>query len=71
MITIYKTNEARVKKGRYFTSEEKGIEFRGLSGDNKPTNIDGEEIPNGSTFIEMNTGKLYMYDLDNETWREI
>lgn len=71
MITIYKTNEARVKKGKYFTTEEKGIEIRGLSTDDKPTTINDEDVPNGSTFIEMNTGKLYMYDLTNTTWREL
>lgn len=41
--------------------------YFGLSTDTpKPT----EGVANGSAFIEMDTGKLYFYDLDNETWRE-
>lgn len=40
--------------------------YYGLSTDTKPT--DG--VGNGSAFIEMDTGKLYFYDLANTTWRE-
>lgn len=41
--------------------------YFGLSTDTqKPT----EGVANGSAFIEMDTGKLYFYDLDNATWRE-
>lgn len=42
-------------------------ELRGLSTDEKPTT----GIDNGSTFIEIDTGKIYMYDLENEQWMEI
>lgn len=38
----------------------------GLSTDAKPTNA-----ANGSTFIEMDTGKAYMYDQANAQWREL
>lgn len=38
----------------------------GLSTDEKPTT----NIANGSTFIEMDAGKLYFYDAANGTWRE-
>lgn len=38
----------------------------GLSTDSKPT--DG--IANGSMFVEMDTGKIYLFDADGETWRE-
>lgn len=38
----------------------------GLSTDSKPT--DG--IANGSMFVEMDTGKIYLYDADGATWRE-
>lgn len=41
-------------------------DVRGLSTDTKPT--DG--IANGSTYFEMDTGKMYMFDQDNETWHE-
>ena len=42
-------------------------DVRCLSTDTKPT--DG--IHNGSTLLEMDTGKMYMFDKDNEQWREI
>ena len=37
-----------------------------LSTDEKPT----EGMANGSRLIEMDTSKLYLFDADNETWRE-
>lgn len=47
------------------------VELRGLSTDTKPTELDGQKIENGSTFVEIDTGKIYMYDLENEDWKEI
>ena len=66
MITLYKTADQREVKGKYFKSNEPGVELRGLSTDNKPT-----DVPNGSIFIEMNTGKILIFDEDNLTWREL
>lgn len=43
------------------------LEVRGLSTDEKPV----ENINNGSVFIEIDTGKIYFYDLDNEEWKEV
>lgn len=40
--------------------------FYGLSTDQKPT-----DVKNGSIFIEINTGKSYMYSASNNTWYEI
>ena len=37
----------------------------GLSTDSKPTNAG-----NGWLFLEMDTCKKYLFDADNETWRE-
>ena len=72
MITIYKTETAKVTKGKYFTTEDKGLEFRGLSTDDpKPTEVNGKPVDNGATFIEMDTGKIYLYDQENEQWKEI
>ena len=68
MVSLYKTSESRVIKGKYFTSEDKGVEFRGLSDDEKPTDIDGKDIPNGSVFIEMDTLKIYFWDSNSEEW---
>ena len=36
-----------------------------LSTDTKPTNWDG-----GSILLEIDTSKVYMYDAQNEQWRE-
>lgn len=44
----------------------KVYDLRGLSSDNKPTNV-----PNGSTFVEMNTSKGYIFDEANSTWHEL
>lgn len=37
-----------------------------LSTDAKPTDWE-----NGSTLLEMDTGKVYIYDAQNTMWREI
>jgi len=48
------------------------VELRGLSTDTpKPTELNSQKIENGSTFIEIDTGKIYMYDYENEEWKEI
>ena len=38
-------------------------EYYGLSTDQKP-----ESPPNASTFYEIDTGELYMYDAAGEKW---
>lgn len=40
-------------------------ELRGLSTDLKPTT---DKIPNGSSFREMDTGSVYMYDGEFRKW---
>ncbi len=55
-----------------------GKDFCGLSTDTKPTSqadmrtlgIGYPVLRNGSTFIEIDTGKLYFFDAANATWRE-
>lgn len=42
-------------------------DVRCLSTDTKPT----EGVKNGSTLIEMDTGKGYLFDADGGTWRQI
>ena len=45
------------------------LSFKGLSTDTKPNSTyDGKAIPNGSTFYEMDTGNIYMYDKESSTW---
>ena len=47
-------------------------EYAGLSTDTKPTRMeDGKKIPNGSAFIEMDTGDVYLYDKENDQWRKL
>ena len=67
MISIYQNSNVITNK----EGEFKGLEFRGLSTDTKPTQIDGKDIPNGTLFIEIDTGKVFLYDLENEEWKEI
>lgn len=67
MITI--TDGQKIKtndEGRTMVAE-----LRGLSTDTKPTKVGDITIDNGSVFIEINTGKLFFYDLENETWNEV
>lgn len=45
------------------TINEKTYEFRGLSTDEKPV----ENAGNGSVFIELDTGKVFMFDEQNKT----
>jgi len=70
MITISKNENTKIKgNDRYIL-----VELRGLSTDEKPTVYDEEidsYIDNGSTFIEIDTGKIYFYDLENNQWKEI
>lgn len=48
------------------------LELRGLSTDTKPTDeVNNTKIDNGSIFIEIDTGKVYMFDLENTEWKEI
>ncbi len=43
-------------------------ELWGLSTDPKPT---GNQVLNGSTFFEMDTGDVYVFDKENDTWRKL
>lgn len=67
MITIYKNKNL---KSTQF-GEQSAYELRGLSTDDKPSTINGKNISNGTLFIEIDTGKVFLYDLENEEWKEI
>ena len=67
MITIYKDENNRLKYDDTYTQ----LELRGLSDDNKPTQIDGRLLANGSSFVEIDTGDMYLYDLSNNAWNKI
>lgn len=63
MITVYRNNGlAMTEEGNLVDKE-----YRGLSTDSKPT----ENITNGSVFIEIDTGKLYMFDAEGTQWKEL
>ena len=47
------------------------VELRGLAADEKPLTLVNGDIENGSQFIEIDTGDLFLYDIDSKTWREI
>lgn len=48
------------------------LEIAGLSTDEKPLkNIEGMPIINGSTFLEMDTKKIFIYSQSDETWYEM
>lgn len=55
-------NGAQLINTRY----RRPVTLFGLSTDVKPS----DNIANGSTFIEMDTGTLYFYDAENQEWLE-
>ena len=67
MITIYDNKKVKKQNGAIKFL----VELRGLSTDDKPTTIENGIVENGSTFIEIDKGDVYMYDLDSETWEKI
>lgn len=67
MISLYKVENTKLKPDDDYISAE----LRGLSTDTKPTEISGKKIDNGSVFIEIDTGAIFMYDLQSKTWKEI
>lgn len=54
-------------KATYCGNDKVLIEAACLSTDSKPTT----GIANGSTCIEMNTGKIYMFNETGSAWVEI
>ena len=67
MVTINKIENTKIKTdGDYIFCE-----LSAKSSDTKPTEIDDKKIDNGSTLIEVNTGKLYLYDLESQEWNEV
>ena len=49
--------------------ENNACEYRGKSTDNKDVLL-STGIPKGSTFYEMDTTKLFMYDAEEKQWIE-
>lgn len=66
MITIVNGQKIRTNdEGRTMVAE-----LRGLSTDTKPTTVGDITIDNGSVFIEIDTGKIFFYDIESKTWKE-
>lgn len=66
MITIVNGQKIRTNDdGRTMVAE-----LRGLSTDTKPTTVGDITIDNGSVFIEIDTGKIFFYDIESKTWKE-
>ena len=63
MVTIFKSYKTEGNKVTY--------ELRGLADDSKPTKVEENIVDNGSVFIEIDTGDVYLYDLESETWNEV
>lgn len=67
MVSIIKTDILKIDEDkRVFTGE-----LVGLSTDTKPTTYGGNDIGNGSRFIEIDTGDFYMFDEESKTWKKI
>lgn len=67
MTTIYSIQFRKNKNNKEYIIAE----LRGLSTDTKPTKYGERYIDNGSVFIEIDTGKIFFYDLASETWKEV
>lgn len=60
-----------MNKDQEYGNGNKVLEYRGLSTDLKPTTYGGKAIDNGTMFIEIDTGKIYMFDAVSSEWKEI
>ena len=67
MVSIIKTDTIKNDENKKILTGE----LRGLSTDTKPTSIDGNEIGNGSVFVEIDTQKIFFYDYESKTWKEV
>ena len=67
MITVYRKNGlAMTEEGTLVE-----VEIRCNSLDTKPTTINESAIVNGTSLIEIDTGKLYLFDADSSQWKEV
>ena len=70
MVTIYNIKKSEMinhPNGEVFYL----LELRGLSTDEKPVEIENGTIENGSVFIEIDTGDVYIFDSVNKEWNEV
>ena len=69
MITILRTDNIKIDGKKLGQLDI--MELRGLSTDDKPLTIRNKDMSNGSIFIEIDTGKIYMFDAISKQWKEI
>ena len=50
------------------TNDDYKYSFEGLSTDVKPLIADYPDMKNGSTFLEMDSTKLWFYDQEHDAW---
>lgn len=56
--------------GAAFQKELRFNEYYGLSTDEKPVNDNNINIPNGSTLYCMDNQVTFMFDAENNEWRQ-
>ena len=54
--------------GKPKTEQYNQYDFMGLSTDVKPTVEDYPDLRNGSSFLEMDTRKIFFFDAENHKW---
>ena len=64
MLTIYEIKRNDYIDGKPYLL----VELRGLSTDEKPKILENSIIENGSEFVEIDTGKKYLFDETIEKW---
>lgn len=63
MVTIYNVKKSEIREGLFL------VELRGLSTDEKPLVLEeGGKVENGSVFIEIDTGDVYLFDEEGQSW---
>lgn len=67
MISLYKIENTKIKPDADYIS----VELRGLSTDERPTEFVGKKIDNGSVWVNIDTGDVEIYDLENEEWHTV
>lgn len=67
MISLYKIENTKINPDADYIS----VELRGLSTEERPTEINGKKIDNGSVWISIDTGDVEIYDLENEEWHTV
>ena len=70
MVTIYNIKKSEMinhPNGEVFYL----LQLRGRSSDEKPVEIENGTIENGSEFIEIDTGDVYLFDAVNKEWNVV